>query len=63
MSTQPRAMRTPKKGRPCLGTDEGWYYVQRGYIEVMGRKADVATTAVRITRKQLERALEIMDGA
>lgn len=67
MSRQPRVMRTPKTCRPCFGTDEGWYYVQPGYIEVIGRKDSgvdaVSTTAVRLTRRQLERALEIMDEA
>lgn len=61
-----RAQRKPRKAKPCVGTREGWYYVDHQYIEVLARTENTGvhfTTAVRLTRKQLERALEIMDGA
>lgn len=62
----PRSMRTPRQAEPCIGTTEGWYYVQPDYVEVYARTENTGVsfrTTVRLTRKQLERALEIMDGA
>jgi hypothetical protein len=44
-------------------TNDAWFYVNRGTVDVYARTTDENTTVVRLTRKQLERALEIMGGA
>ncbi|KKK74814.1 hypothetical protein LCGC14_2879990 [marine sediment metagenome] len=62
-------LQTRQKCMPCAGTDSGRFYVEPDYIEVMGTKQITAydtlhgkaTAAVRITRSQLERALEAME--
>lgn len=59
-------MRAPRNARPLCGTDEGWWYVDPSSISVHGRVTNMGgchTTSVRLTRRQLERALEIMDEA
>ena len=64
-------LQTRQKCAPCAGTASGRFYVEPDYIEVMGTKQisaydtehGKATAAVRITRRQLERALEAMEGA
>ena len=60
---------TQQKAEPCVGTDKGHFYVEPDYIEVCGTNqidayindTGLVFTAVRITRGQLERALEAMD--
>ena len=57
---------TRQKASPCVGTDSGHFYVEYHYIEICGavqiddyiNKTGIVSTAVRVTRKQLERALE-----
>ena len=63
-------LQTRQKCFPCGGTDKGYFYVEPNYIEVMGTKQisaydakyNTSTTGVRITRSQLERALEAMES-
>ncbi len=61
-----RAMKTKRKAVPCAGTDTGHFYVEHNYIEVYGTPQasnTSGTTAVRITRRQLEQSLDVMDCA
>jgi len=61
-------LRTAQKAKPGVGTDNGRFYVETDYIEVYGVKAITdfdtsqgkTTSAVRIARSQLERALKAM---
>jgi hypothetical protein len=60
----PKEMREPRKGRPMCGTDEAWFYVNQNSVDIYATsstQAEVNTTTVRLTRRQLERALETMD--
>ena len=69
-------LQTRQKAQPCVGTDSGHFYVESDYIEVACTRILTAVQiddyihktgfirgAVRITRKQLERALEAMELA
>jgi hypothetical protein len=57
----------PRKARALSDTNEAWWYVDPRSIivhgEVLGLAGERWVTSVRLTRKQLERALEIMDSA
>ena len=62
-------LRTQQKATPCMGTESGRFYVEPDYIEVISTKQITAydtehgkyTTAIRITRSQLTRALKAME--
>ena len=48
-----------RRARPMGDTTDGWWYVDPGSITVHAI-GNNPVTSVRLTRKQLERALEIM---
>jgi hypothetical protein len=65
MDEIPKEMRSPRKAEPYNGTDEAWWYINKRSIDVYATssaQAELCTTVVRLTRHQLERALEIMDS-
>ena len=45
-----------------MGTEKGWWYVNPRSIDVLAYD-NTTTTQVRLTRKQLDKAIEIMDSA
>lgn len=42
---------------------ESWYYVESGGIDVMVRKPGTGTVAVKLTKRQLQQALELIGSA
>ena len=61
----PKSMRKPRRAAVTHGPGECWYYVgPRGLeISVATRKGEVSSNVIRLTRRQLERALVIMEDA
>ena len=60
-----KAMREPRRARVIYKhSGECWYYIQPRSIElfVSLEKGKAASSSIRLTRKQLEKALEIMDA-
>ena len=56
-------MLVPRRARPLgYDTSDGWWYINYGSIDIFA-EGQVSVTSVRLTRKQLKRALEIMDAA
>ena len=66
--TLPIEMRNPRKATPfCHATKEAWWYIERGGISVLASASTVGegrslTTGVRLTRRQLELALKIINA-
>ena len=61
-SKLPEKMTHPRKARPLGGsTADGWWYVNYGSIDVYADLIGTGVSAVRLTRRQLEQALKIMD--
>ena len=59
MSKLTKEMCIPRSAKNLSG--DGWWYVSPKHIEIMAT-SKTGLTAVTLTRKQLERALEIMDN-
>lgn len=63
------AMRQPRRctitGSASLGklNWESWYYVEPGGLDVMVRKPGAGTIAVKITKRQLQQALKLIECA
>lgn len=58
-----RKMLGPRHTRAGKGFQPGWYYIDRNQIEILAdvkNAVSVHTMCVRLSRKQLEQALEIM---
>ena len=51
-----------RRCRALMGTEKGWWYVNPRSIDVLAYD-NTTTTQVRLTRKQLDKAIEIMDSA
>ena len=49
--------------RSLSNTKLAWWYINPRSIDIIAVGPDNDTTQVRLTRKQLERAIEIMDAA
>jgi hypothetical protein len=60
-----KPMCNSRKTRVILGSGEAWYYVCRSSVDVFvtTEKGRAATAAVQLTRKQMEKAIAIMDEA
>lgn len=56
-------MLTPRKAKPLGVSEESWYYVGPSSIDIFIKQENCSTASARLTRKQLQRALEIMDEA
>ena len=48
--------------RPLGNTEEAWWYINPGSIDIVSINRNEPTSQVRLHRKQLEHALEIMDS-
>ena len=58
-----KAMRGPRKAKVISGGDEAWWYIEPNGITVVSSVAKgLNPIQVRLTRRQLERALEVMGG-
>jgi hypothetical protein len=62
----PQKMREPRKCRATNGTAEAWYYLNPRSIDVLAEIVDGNNgarwiTTCRLTRRQLQQALEIME--
>lgn len=58
-----RKMLGPRNTRAGKGFQPGWYYIGRNQVEILADLKNAVgghTTCVRLSRKQLEQALEIM---
>ena len=55
-----KEMCKPRSARPLSSTEEAWWYINPGSIDIVSVNRNEATSQVRLHRKQLERALEIM---
>lgn len=62
MKELPRNMRKPYTAKPLGLSDDAWYYVGPSSIDVFAQREGMNATPCRLTRKQLLRALEIMDN-
>jgi len=61
----PKSMLKSRRARLVHGSGECWYYINPGGLEVLvtSQKDLAASQTFRITRKQMERALEIIKAA
>lgn len=59
----PPSMLSPRQARGREGAEEGWFYIDPGYIDVYASSVRGGTMAVRIYRRQLEAALRTMQAA
>lgn len=57
----PRIMRAPRKAKPIHQTEKAWYYVNHKTIDIFAQSKLGQSTIVRMTRRQLQQALAIMD--
>jgi hypothetical protein len=59
---QPRRSRVVGNVDPKLDSNpwESWYYVEPGGIDIMVRKGGVGTVAVKLSKRQLEQALRLI---
>lgn len=58
-----KEMCAPRDARTLGNTEEAWWYINPGSIDIISVNRHEPTSQVRLHRKQLERALEIMDSA
>ena len=58
-----KPMLAPRRARPLAGTEDAWFYVEPKGVSVFASKEGGGTTACKLTRRQLERALEILRAA
>ena len=56
------AMCKPRGARSLHTTKEAWWYINRRSIDIIAVSGN-ETTQCRLTRRQLEKAIEIMDSA
>lgn len=62
MSNQPRSMCIPRMAKGMSAHPNGWFYVQPKHVEVVAPVRPGSTVGVvRLTERQLKRALEIME--
>lgn len=59
-SILPWSMRRPRQAYP-QHAGNGWFYINPGSIDVVASTGDGNNTIVKLTRKQLETALFVMD--
>jgi hypothetical protein len=62
MRELPPKMLNPRKATPCGLSDEAWYYVGPSSVDVFARVEGQDALCVRLTRRQLERAIATMDA-
>lgn len=55
-------MLTPRKATACGLSDNAWYYVGPASVDVFAQVEGEDALCARLTRRQLERAIEIMDA-
>lgn len=60
---RPKEICKPRGARTLGTTEEAWWYINPGSIDVIAVNRNEATSQVRLHRHQLERALKIMDSA
>ena len=58
---RPKEMCAPRNARPLGDTEEAWWYINPGSIDIVSVNRNAPTSQVRLHRSQLVRALEIMD--
>lgn len=63
MKELPKNMLASRKAKPIGVSEEAWYYVGPTSIDVFISQENCSTASARLTRRQLLRALEIMDEA
>ena len=56
-----KALLSPRKARAEYGARDAWWYVNKRSIEVLAQPNGSNPTCVKLTKKQLQRALEIMN--
>ena len=59
---RPKEMCKRRRARPLTGTEEAWWYINLKSIDIISVNKSQTFTQVRLYRKQLERALQIMDS-
>ena len=60
MKELPFSMRKPRKATPLGRSEDAWYYVGPSSVDIYCQEKGVNVQQCRLTRRQLERALEIM---
>lgn len=64
MKELPYMMLIARVAKPLTSsTDKAWWYISHNSIEIVALSSAGDTTQVQLTRKQLERALAVMNGA
>jgi hypothetical protein len=59
-----RTMLDPRTAKVVAGADKAWFYIDPTFIQVYmaSKPGSGCTPCCRLTRKQLERALAVMDA-